>query len=137
MIIALIILIIIIIIIGTHVCGTVAGSIIGTDLTYINYNGHGSGAKIAFFDMEKSKHPEYGLSYPSISKFFDCAYIAGAKLHSNSWGGAFNAYDEDTINMDAYLVYYQDFLAIFAAGLIILIIFIQIMISDHILFNLL
>ena len=67
--------------------------------------------------MEQSKHPEYGLSYPSINSFFNCAYSAGARLHSNSWGGMFNAYDSDTIAMDNYLVTYQDFLAIFAAGM--------------------
>eukprot|EP00604_Paraphysomonas_vestita_P002812 CAMPEP_0174818882 /NCGR_PEP_ID=MMETSP1107-20130205/1813_1 /TAXON_ID=36770 /ORGANISM="Paraphysomonas vestita, Strain GFlagA" /LENGTH=431 /DNA_ID=CAMNT_0016031437 /DNA_START=818 /DNA_END=2110 /DNA_ORIENTATION=+ len=101
---------------GTHVSGTVAGALIGTDLTFINYNGHASGAKIAFFDMEDSKHPENGLAYPAIDEFFNCAYSAGAKLHSNSWGGAFNAYDEDTLKMDGYLVDHQDFLAVFAAG---------------------
>lgn len=111
--------------------GTVAGSIIGTDLTYINYNGHASGAKIAFFDMEQSKHPENGLSYPSINKFFNCAYSAGAKLHSNSWGGMFNAYDEDTINIDSYLVTNQDFLAVFAAGFNIIIFIIAIISIFH------
>jgi hypothetical protein len=101
---------------GTHVSGTVAGALYGTDITYQNYNGHASGAKIAFFDMELSKHPEKGLDYSSIESFFDCAYQAGARVHSDSWGGSMNAYDEDTIQMDSYLVNKQDFLAVFAAG---------------------
>jgi hypothetical protein len=101
---------------GTHVSGTVGGALYGTDLTLQNYNGHASGAKIAFFDMELSKHPEYGLAYSSIESFFDCAYTAGARIHSDSWGGSLNAYDEDTISMDSYLVTNQDFLAVFAAG---------------------
>lgn len=98
---------------GTHVCGTIAGvSLSGTNEAY---NGHASGAKIAFFDMGKGSGGS--LYYPQpISNFFDPAYDAGARVHSNSWGGALNIYDSDTIVMDAYHVVNDDFLAIFAAG---------------------
>ena len=86
--------------------------------TYINYNGHASGAKIAFFDMEYSSRPERGIVYPSPigDNVFQPAYDAGARLHSNSWGGPFNLYDADTADIDDFHSTHTDFLALFAAG---------------------
>lgn len=86
--------------------------------TYLNYNGHASGAKIAFFDMERSNHPEYGIMYPSPigDNVFQAAYDAGARLHSNSWGGPYNLYDDDTLDTDDYHNTHPDFLVLFAAG---------------------
>ncbi len=96
---------------GTHVCGTIAGSTSST----VNYNGHGYGGKIAFFDMSLS-----GTSIvypPPLSKnVFSAAYTAGAKLHSNSWGSSSNMYDDSCTDIDSYHVLKDDFLAIFAAG---------------------
>jgi hypothetical protein len=96
---------------GSHVCGTIAGS----TSTTINYNGHGVGAKIAFFDMSVSGN---SIFYPPpLSKnVFSAAYSAGARLHSNSWGSASNMYDDSCVDIDSYHVTKQDFLAIFAAG---------------------
>jgi len=103
---------------GTHVSGTVAGELIGSDITYENYGGHGMGAKIAFFDMEFSSNPERGIRYPSPigENVFLPAYEAGARIHSNSWGTSYNLYDDDTADTDDFLVNYVDFLVLFAAG---------------------
>jgi hypothetical protein len=101
---------------GTHVSGTAAGSLMAADTSYLNYNGHASGAKIAFFDMEESNRPERGLRYPSMDNVFQAAYDAGARLHSNSWGGPFNSYDEDATDIDDFQSTHTDFLALFAAG---------------------
>jgi hypothetical protein len=103
---------------GTHVSGTIAGSSAGIDSNSLKHGGHASGAKIAFFDMELSSHPEYGIVYPSPigTNVFKPAYDAGARIHSNSWGDSYNFYDSDTISIDHFLVTYSDFLAIFAAG---------------------
>jgi hypothetical protein len=100
------------------VSGTVGGSLMYDSTALLNYNGHGSGAKIAFFDMEYSAHPEYGIRYPSPigDKVFQPAYDAGARLHSNSWGGSFNLYDDDTLDIDDFSNTHVDFLALFAAG---------------------
>jgi hypothetical protein len=103
---------------GTHVAGTIAGSSTGIDSSNLKHGGHAPGAQIAFFDMEDSSHPEYGIVYPSPigSYVFQAAYNAGARLHSNSWGSSFNFYDSDTISIDHFHIVYPDFLAIFAAG---------------------
>jgi hypothetical protein len=99
---------------GTHVCGTLAGANLeGSDL----YNGHASGSKFAFFDMEESNAPEKGLNYPSpMSNFFDPSRLAGANIHSDSWGGPYNFYDADTTAVDAYMYDNDQFLIVFAAG---------------------
>jgi hypothetical protein len=96
---------------GTHVCGTVAGSVSTTD----NYNGHGVGAQIAFFDMSINGD---SIFYPTpLSKnVFAAAYTAGARVHSNSWGSNMNLYDDSCIDIDSYHLEKEDFLAIFAAG---------------------
>jgi serine protease AprX len=103
---------------GTHVAGTIAGSSDGIDSNNLKHGGHAPGAKIAFFDMEDSSHPENGIIYPSpIGDYvFQAAYDAGARFHSNSWGSSFNFYDSDTISIDNFHNVYPDFLAIFAAG---------------------
>ena len=46
---------------------------------------------------------------------FEPAYFAGAKLHSNSWGGGFS-YDSFCLDVDEYAYTHPDFLAFFAAG---------------------
>jgi hypothetical protein len=103
---------------GTHVSGTVAGKLIGTDLTYESDNGHGSGAKIAFFDMEISASPEKGILYPEPFDDYVLtpAYNAGARLHSNSWGSSWNFYDDSVLAIDSFSVLNTDFLALFAAS---------------------
>jgi subtilisin family serine protease len=101
---------------GTHVAGTVAGS--SVDSSYVAHNGHASGAKIAFFDMEYSSAPQYGIVYPSPigQNVFQVAYNAGARLHSNSWGNVYNFYDSEVLSIDNFHVTRVDFLALFAAG---------------------
>jgi hypothetical protein len=103
---------------GTHVCGTVAGLLIGTETTYEGYSGHATGAKIAFFDMEESAHEENGLSYPSPfgTYVLQPAYDAGARIHSDSWGGSFNAYDDDSLSIDDFMNTHDDFMMVIAAG---------------------
>lgn len=46
---------------------------------------------------------------------FEPAYFAGAKLHSDSWGGGYT-YDSFCLDVDSYTYTHQDFLAFFAAG---------------------
>jgi subtilisin family serine protease len=95
---------------GTHVCGTVAGA-----YSTAADNGHAEGAKIAFFDMSIDGS---SIFYPTpIDSFvFRPAFLAGAKIHSNSWGSALNLYQEQEINVDSYHLEEDQFLALFAAG---------------------
>jgi subtilisin family serine protease len=99
---------------GTHVCGTLAGmNVEESDL----YDGHASGSKIAFFDMEDSEQPQKGLIYPTpMGNFFEPSRLAGANIHSDSWGGPYNFYDADTAAVDGYMYDNDKFLIVFAAG---------------------
>lgn len=95
---------------GTHVCGTIAGNITDSTNSYYNHAGHAPAAKIAFFDMviynvllfwvliylldiipqENSNSQYFTMPSPIGDNVFGPAYQAGARIHSNSWGGAFN-----------------------------------------------
>jgi subtilisin family serine protease len=102
---------------GTHVAGTVAGDTEGA--AFKTDGGHAPGAKIAFFDMENSVSPDDGIIYPSPlgDNVFQPAYTAGARIHTNSWGGPLNAYsDVDSFSADSFQYTHADFLALFAAG---------------------
>ena len=46
---------------------------------------------------------------------FEPAYFAGAKLHSDSWGGGYS-YDSFCLDVDEYTYNHPDFLTFFAAG---------------------
>ena len=97
---------------GTHVSGTVAGESLSANTIA---NGHASGAKIAFFDMSVDGN---SISYPiPIDTYvFKPAFDAGARIHSNSWGSALNLYQQNVLDIDAYLLEEDQFLALFAAG---------------------
>jgi hypothetical protein len=103
---------------GSHVCGTIAGNFDPFLTAASNYGGHAPGAKIAFFDMEKSSSPNDGLYIPSpmATYVFQPAYNAGARIHSNSWGSFMNSCDSDDLTIDSFQYAHTDFLAIFAAG---------------------
>jgi len=97
---------------GTHVAGTVAGKREGSKGIV---DGLAPGAKLAFFDIEVSGSPS--LSVPSNpSTVLDQGRIASAKIHSASWGTPFNTYGYSERVYDNYMVNYDDFLVIIAAG---------------------
>ena len=97
---------------GTHVCGTIAGKSLTTKASD---NGHGEGAKIAFFDMSTDGN---SISYPEPigQNVFKPAFDAGARLHSNSWGSSLNLYQQTEVDIDSYHIEQDKFLALFAAG---------------------
>ena len=87
-----------------------------TDIVdYTNHSGHAQGAKLAFFDMENSATGNFGFFIP-MEDVLHCAYSAGAKISSNSYGGMSNDYDDDTLGVDAFSYHNSDYLALFAAG---------------------
>ena len=96
---------------GTHCSGSVLG--MTTNPTFYNHSGHAPGAKLAFFDMESDEG--FGF-YIDMEVVLNCAYSAGAKLSSNSYGGMSNNYDDDTLGVDAFSNDNDDYLALFAAG---------------------
>lgn len=101
---------------GTHVCGTIGGYLEDTSAELFNFAGHAPAAKIAFFDMENSANEYFTMPSPVGDNVFSPAYDAGARIHSNSWGGAFNVYDDDTFSVDDFHNEHDDFIALFAAG---------------------
>ncbi len=63
--------------------------------------------------------PEYGLvGLPAdLSRLFQQAYDAGARVHNNSWGGGSpGAYDTYAEQVDRFMWNHKDFLILFAAG---------------------
>jgi len=109
---------------GTHVCGTVAGA----GPANVSYgNGAASGAKIFFQDIEnflsnqlcfRSNGCLAGLSTPTdLLNLFTPAFNAGARVHSNSWGGqARGGYNIQSKAVDAFTSSNPTFLILFAAG---------------------
>ena len=97
---------------GTHVAGSVAGYSTG----YGNeFKGMASGSKLAFFDIEPAYTGRLVLPNDLAKSMFPPAYSAGARLHSNSWGGGY-FYNAFCIEVDEYLYQHSDFLVLFAAG---------------------
>lgn len=84
---------------GTHVAGTAAGQIIGSDPTGLSrQNGAAPRARIAFFDIQDGTG--LNLPIPLDMAFFPFAYTAGARIHSNSWGSISN-FNYYTVWMEA------------------------------------
>jgi hypothetical protein len=52
----------------------------------------------------------------SLTSAYTNAYSAGARIHSNSWGGTDNAYDSYCVNIDSFMWSNPQFLVVFAAG---------------------
>ncbi len=105
---------------GTHVCGTLAG-----DQSYVNpgnydYNGVAYKAKLMMQDI--GADDEWACTVGTIAVPTTCtpayqdAYDAGARIHSNSWGGSENSYDSYAQGVDSFMWNNKDFLIVFAAG---------------------
>jgi hypothetical protein len=113
---------------GTHVAGTVAGSSSrGSTHASSRFNGIATGSKIFFQDIMNEKPDSQcprgpggcvgGLYPPSnLQNLFSPAYAAGARVHSNSWGGSGNAYGTMPRAVDQFTYNNPDFLIVFAAG---------------------
>jgi hypothetical protein len=96
---------------GTHVAGTIVGH--RGDGRHGRGDGIAKGAKLAVFDMQG---PE-GMRRPHVLEMFEPGYVAGARIHSASWGipneNRYTGFDRD---IDRYLYDHPDFLFVVAAG---------------------
>eukprot|EP00760_Papus_ankaliazontas_P011172 PhM_4_TR14669/c0_g1_i3/m.35547 len=104
---------------GTHVCGSLAGSPYVKDAAHkYQYRGMVPDAKIAFFDLAKSGDTVETISLPSDlrSQVLPYAYSTGARVHTNSWGGAYSAYTSYSHSVDLFMHNHNDMLIVFAAG---------------------
>lgn len=99
---------------GTHVSGTIVGNIEGADISSGNaiYNGVAPNAKLVFIDLSTDY---YSVSPPSVNALYYAGYSAGARVHTNSWGGGYQDYYGSTA-IDNYLFNHMDFTILFSAG---------------------
>lgn len=99
---------------GTHVAGSVLGR--GTASNGLLKGGAYEAKMVAegmWSPMLKN------LSVPSkLGDLFAKAYADGARIHTNSWGGArsFGAYDNFAVQVDEWMYANPDMLILFAAG---------------------
>lgn len=99
---------------GTHVAGSIMGR--GAASRGVLKGGAPEAGLVA----EGMWSPMLGnLSVPSkLGDLFTKAYADGARIHSNSWGGArtFGSYDNFAIQVDEWMWNNPDMLILFAAG---------------------
>ncbi|KAL7576651.1 hypothetical protein ACA910_005584 [Epithemia clementina (nom. ined.)] len=102
---------------GTHVCGTIAGrkSEDGVTSTDGFVDGVAKGARLCFFDIGRDDENE-SLSVPGADRLLNPGKLAGARLHSASWGSASNFYANQDRDFDRYIYNDESFLVIIAAG---------------------
>ncbi len=75
--------------------------------------------RTSYYQQYRRYPPDYGLAgLPvDLTRLFQQAYNAGARIHSNSWGGGdFGAYDSYSEAVDRFAWEHKDFLILFAAG---------------------
>ena len=102
---------------GTHV----VGSVLGKCEDNLLMNGMASEGKVAFFDIGMSDEGYLSLA-PSYYSVYEAPYLAGARIHSNSWGSNCEDlpcdldYDYSCEVADEFMSDYPDMLLLFAAG---------------------
>ena len=107
---------------GTHVAGSVLGD--GTGSENRRFRGVAPGARLFFQAHGTADGLMTGGAYvpPLLDPVFEEAYAAGARIHSNSWGGldAFGTvgavYSLSSWSIDRFVWSHQNFLPLFAAA---------------------
>jgi subtilase family serine protease len=99
---------------GTHVAGIVAGDRSPVD-GLSTANGMAPKARVFMQDITPG---ETNAVYPpsDLGEMFITTYQAGARLHTNSWGGGGNGYESLGWSADRFMWEHKDFLAFFANG---------------------
>ncbi len=99
---------------GTHVAGSIAGNATPYSATDASYNGQAPSAKISFVDIGDASD---SLSLPDdLNYLFAWHYNDGAFIASNSWGGSYNGYSTNSMQVDQFMWSHPDFLILFANG---------------------
>jgi subtilisin family serine protease len=102
---------------GTHVGGTIAGSLVNTDdLSTVTgqYSGVAPNTKLLVLDLGNNGE---GLTVCSATCLYSPGYSAGARIHTNSWGSLFTGTGYYSgADVDLYLFQHPDFIIFFAAG---------------------
>ncbi len=97
---------------GTHVTGSVLGTGAASNGAQ---KGMAPGAQLV---MQSLSDTEGGLVLPpeGLPALFEQARLAGAQLHTNSWGYSTTAYESEATAVDDYTWLHKDFTILFAAG---------------------
>ncbi|NDV26454.1 S8 family serine peptidase [Desulfovibrio sp. JC010] len=110
---------------GTHVAGSVAGNgmLSGADpaknlFPDTCYAGVAPKAKIYFQSVASGVKPYPMVGIPAdLNALFSPAYVAGARIHQNSWGANYGSdYDAASRQVDQFMWGHKDFLTMFSAG---------------------
>eukprot|EP00586_Coscinodiscus_wailesii_P008645 CAMPEP_0172523930 /NCGR_PEP_ID=MMETSP1066-20121228/293918_1 /TAXON_ID=671091 /ORGANISM="Coscinodiscus wailesii, Strain CCMP2513" /LENGTH=897 /DNA_ID=CAMNT_0013307029 /DNA_START=125 /DNA_END=2819 /DNA_ORIENTATION=+ len=99
---------------GTHCAGTIVGhkSVDGINEQVGMADGIARDAKVAFIDIGTM---ERQLILPPPDRLYNTGH-PHAKVHSASWGSAFNGYGINARNMDSFMYDSKEFLIVTAAG---------------------
>jgi subtilisin family serine protease len=103
---------------GTHVAGTIVGNPvqIGSASDLLSARGVAFDAKVVMQDVGDEGGNLPVLSYLSLEDVaFPAAYEAGARVHTNSWGGD-SSYSVMSAEVDRYVTENDEMLILFAAG---------------------
>jgi hypothetical protein len=109
---------------GTHVAGTILGNgfLSGSHpgMNYFPQNCYAGIAPKAHLVFQAAEDSNTGILLGLIldlSKIFEQAYFADARIHSNSWGAATaSTYSSECSDVDQFMWDNKDFLIVFAAG---------------------
>ncbi|MCL5257268.1 MAG: S8 family serine peptidase [Chloroflexi bacterium] len=106
---------------GTHVAGTIAGNGVnsGSNPATHSYSQSFAGvAPEAKLVMQSVGGASGALTLPSdLNSLFQQAYTAGARIHSDSWGGGTaGEYDSYAVDVDQFIWNHPDMSIVFAAG---------------------
>ncbi len=111
---------------GTHV----AGSILGNGALSEEYQGYPTNddnydhaiagmapnAKIVVQEIFTDNGMACGLMNSDLTTILMDAYNDGARIHSNSWGGQSDTYDQQAADADNVTWQHKDYIVLFAAG---------------------
>jgi len=102
---------------GTHIAGSIAGRKArnGVDVSNGLADGVARDAKIAFYDLENSNTKRLSVP-PNQADLFETGRLAGANLHSVSWGSSSNSYGSFDYQFDQYLYEHDEFMIFVASG---------------------
>lgn len=100
---------------GTHVAGSILGACesCGTGRLFA---GAAPGARVAFTDLGIGPLRTLISPVGGLVDYFNYSYALGARVHSDSWGTAVNAYTAAAQQVDEFLYHHDDFVSVFAAG---------------------
>mmetsp|Transcript_11197 Transcript_11197/g.17986 ORF Transcript_11197/g.17986 Transcript_11197/m.17986 type:complete len:280 (-) Transcript_11197:100-939(-) len=102
---------------GTHVCGSIAGfsGTSGSADSNGEHNGVAKDARLAFTDLAGADGDLVNTANMG-SDYYQHAYDAGARIHSDSWGYSSKSYSSETYEVDEFAAANPLFLPMFAVG---------------------